>query len=50
MEIGIENLPEDYQELASTRIISDEDLILGKVKYELQLHQSKILKYYVEEE
>ena len=50
-EIGIENLPEDYQELASTRIISDEDLILGKVKYNDKiLHQSKILKYYVEGE
>ncbi len=50
-EIGVENLPKDYQELASTRIISDEDLILGKVKYNDKiLHQSKILKYYVEGE
>ena len=50
-EIGIENLPEEYQEIAETRIISEEDLILGKVKYNDKiLHQSKILKYYVEGE
>ena len=50
-EIGIENLPEDYREIAQAHIISEEDLILGKVKYNDKiLHQSKILKYYVEGE
>ena len=50
-EIGVENLPEDYQESAQSRIVSEEDLILGKVKYNDKiLHQSKILKYYVEGE
>ena len=50
-EIGIENLPEDYREAAQVRIISNEDLFLGKVKYNDKiLHQSKILKYYVEGE
>ena len=50
-EIGIENLPENYQEIAEARIVSEEDLILGKVKYNDKiLHQSKILKYYVEGE
>ena len=50
-EIGIENLPENYKEIAQARIFSDEDLILGKVKYNDKiLHQSKILKYYVEGE
>ncbi|MDA9619237.1 hypothetical protein N9S35_01405 [Candidatus Pelagibacter bacterium] len=50
-EIGIENLPEKYQEIAQARIVSEEDLILGKVKYNDKiLHQSKILKYYVEGE
>ena len=50
-EIGIENLTEEYQEVASAKIISDEDLLLGKVKYNDKiLHQSKILKYYVEGE
>ncbi|MDC3157182.1 hypothetical protein OA669_01375 [Candidatus Pelagibacter bacterium] len=50
-EIGIENFPEEYQEIAKARIVSEEDLILGKVKYNDKiLHQSKILKYYVEGE
>ena len=50
-EIGIENLPKDYQEIAQARIVSDEELILGKIKYNDKiLHQSKILKYYVEGE
>jgi hypothetical protein len=50
-EIGIENLPESYQETARSRIFSEEDLLLGKVKYNDKiLHQSKILKYYVEGE
>ncbi len=50
-EIGVENLPESYQEIALSRIVSDEDLLLGKVKYNDKiLHQSKIMKYYVEGE
>ncbi len=50
-EIGIDNLPEDYRETAFSRIVTDEDLLLGKVKYNDKiLHQSKILKYYVEGE
>ena len=49
--MGIENLPEEYQEIARTKIISDEDLLLGKVKYNDKiLHQSKILKYFMEGE
>jgi hypothetical protein len=50
-EIGIENLPKEYQEIASKKIISDEDILSGKVKYnDKVLHQSKILKYFVEGE
>ena len=50
-KIGIKNLPDSYQEIALTRIVSEEDLLLGKVKYNDKiLHQSKILKYYVEGE
>ena len=50
-EIGIENLPENFREEAIARVVSDEDLLLGKVKYNDKiLHQSKILKYYVEGE
>ena len=50
-EMGVKNLPEEYQEIASAKIISNEDLLLGKVKYNDKiLHQSKILKYFVEGE
>ena len=47
LEIGIENLPESYKESAAARIVTDEDILLGKVKYNDKiLHQSKILKYF----
>jgi hypothetical protein len=50
-EIGVENLPKEYQEPALAKIKSDEELLLGKVKYNNKiLHQSKILKYIVEGE
>jgi len=50
-EIGVENLPERYQETAQSRIISDDSLVQGKIKYNDKiLHQSKILKYFVEGE
>jgi hypothetical protein len=50
-EIGIKNLPENYQETALTKIVTDEDILLGKVKYNDKiLHQSKILKYFIEGE
>ena len=50
-EIGVENLPNKYQELAASRIISEEDLILGKIKYNDKiLHQSKLMKYFIEGE
>ena len=50
-EIGIENLPEEYQEIAMTKVVSDKDFNFGKVKYNDKiLHQSKILKYYLEGE
>ena len=50
-EIGIENLPERYQETAQSRIISNDNLVQGKIKYNDKiLHQSKILKYFVEGE
>ena len=50
-EIGIENLPKNYQETALNRVVSEEDLTLGKVKYNDKiLHQSKILKYFLEGE
>ncbi len=50
-KIGIENIPEKYQEIAQSRIIRDNEFLLGKVKYNDKiLHQSKIIKYYIEEE
>tara|TARA_B100001059_G_scaffold234874_1_gene278739 strand:+ start:262 stop:1995 length:1734 start_codon:yes stop_codon:yes gene_type:complete len=50
-DIGIENVPENYREAALAKIISNEDLLKGKVKYNDKIiHQSKILKYYVEGE
>ncbi len=50
-EIGLADLPERYKEAAAEKIVSDEDLLLGKVKYNDKIiHQSKIIKYYVEGE
>ena len=50
-EIGVDNLPKEYQEEASARVVSDEDIIFGKVKYNDKiLHQSKIMKYFLEGE
>ena len=50
-EIGVDNISERYQETAQSRIISENQFLLKKVKYNDKiLHQSKILKYYVEEE
>ena len=50
-EIGIKNLPQEYQEVAESKILTDEEITLGKVRYNDKiLHQSKILKFYVEED
>jgi len=50
-EIGIENVSERYKEAAQSRIITKDSLLLGKIKYNDKiLHQSKIIKYYVENE
>ena len=44
-------MPKEYQEIAVTKIITNDDILLGKVKYNDKiLHQSKILKYFVEGE
>ncbi len=49
-EIGLKNLPEKYQEIAEKKILTEQEIVLGKVKYNDKiLHQSKILKYYIEE-
>ncbi len=49
-EIGLENISERYKEIASTKILTNEEINLGKVKYNDKiLHQSKILKFYVDQ-
>ena len=50
-EIGVENLPEKYQEIAQSRVLSETNFLQGKIKYNDKiLHQSRILKYFVEGE
>jgi hypothetical protein len=50
-EIGIENISDKYQEIAQSRIINEDELLLGKIKYnDKVLHQSRIIKYFIEEE
>ena len=50
-QIGINNLPEKYQEIALARVINEDNLLSGKIKYnDKVLHQSKILKYFTDGE
>ena len=50
-EIGLENIPEEYKKIAESRIEKKESILLGKIKYnDKVLHQSKIIKFYLEEE
>ena len=50
-EIGVENISERYKETAQSRVISKDEFLLGKIRYnDKVLHQSKIIKYYVEKE
>ncbi len=50
-ELGSDNIPENYKEVAEKRILSNEESFLGKVKYnDKVLHQSKIIKFYLENE
>ena len=49
--IGLKNIPENFKETAENRILSNEEVEFGKVKYNDKiLHQSKILKFYIEKE
>ena len=36
-DIGIENIPENYKEVAEARIMSEQEINLGKVKYNILL-------------
>ena len=50
-EIGLENIPENYQDLAQSKLLFDENIKIQKIKYNDKiLHQSKIIKYFVENE
>ena len=50
-EIGSENIPDNYREVVKNRIESSEKLSLGKIKYNDKiLHQSKIIRFYLENE
>ena len=46
-EIKIENLPSSYTEAIKKKIISEEEFVMGKIKYDDKvLHRSKIIKYF----
>ena len=50
-EIGLENIPEKYKKIAERRIKNEDVTLLGKIKYnDKVLHQSKIIKFYLENE
>ncbi len=50
-EIGLENIPGEYKKIAESRINKEDSILLGKIKYnDKVLHQSKIIKFYLEDE
>ncbi len=50
-EIGLENIPNEYKEIAQDRVQSGEQNGVGKIKYNDKiLHQSRIIKFYIEKE
>ena len=50
-QIETENIPKNYKEIIETKIKNTEEIKLGKVKYDDKiLHQSKIIKFYLENE
>ena len=50
-KIGLDNIPKNYQEIASKNILTEDELKQGKVRYnDKVLHQSKIIRYFTENE
>ena len=50
-KIGLENIPKNYQEIAIKNIRTEDELNQGKIRYnDKVLHQSKIIKYFIENE
>ncbi len=48
-ELNEDQIPKKYKEIVKKNIIQEKELQLGKVKYDDKiLHQSKVLKYFVE--
>ena len=51
IKIGLENIPDNYQEVAQKYILSEKEKNQGKVKFNDKiLHQSRIIKFYIEKE
>jgi len=50
-EIKLEEIPESYKEIVLKNIKSDDELKIGKIKYDDKiLHRSRLLKYFTEKE
>ena len=50
-EIGLENIPDKYKEIADNRIQINNKRVFSKIKYNDKiLHQSKIIRFYLENE
>ena len=48
-EINLDNVSESYKEVVQKNIITKEEIILGKIKYDDKiLHRSKVVRYYTE--
>ena len=51
IKIGLENIPDNYQEVAQKSILSEKEKNQGKMKFNDKiLHQSRIIKFYIEKE
>ena len=49
--IELEEIPESYREVVKKNIISDEEIKLGKIRYDDKiLHKSRLIKFYTENE
>ena len=51
LKIGLDNMPDNYKDIAENRILINEEQNLRKIKYNDKVfHQSKIIKFYIEKE
>ena len=50
-EIGLNNIPENYQQIVANKLIISNEIESGKIKFnDKVLHQSKIMKYFIDNE